>query len=106
MDQKIVTATNRANVERSDAFDHPGREYAKDAIIRGALALKPLGLIKHQGSFALHMYVAEGTTDFMFICQTVGLHDIPEAQVDVGLKELRRQLMGLYGRDEKSRNKI
>lgn len=93
---------NKADIKRDTLNDHPSKE-------RSAFNLKLAGInlapweFEHEGSFAVHFYRKNGETTFAFICQTSGLGAIPEAQTDVGLKELRRALMGFYGREEKRR---
>lgn len=99
----IHRLTNQAKIDRVDAKNHPGRTYAKAMLENTAACLKPGIEYKHQGSFAVHMYKVENQDTYSFVCQMVGLDEIPEGQTDVGLKELRKQLMAQYGRTEKTR---
>lgn len=107
MDNKpnIDRLTNQAEVTRTEAHDHPSRGQARANVRMAANSLTPFGM-EHQGSFVVHLYKSPVREDFSFVFQMIGLDQIPEAEVDVALKELRRNLMELYGRTEKTRSKI
>lgn len=97
---------NKAKIDRQDALDHPGRLMAKGMLQKAALSLQPAPTMEHRASFAVHMFQVGDGTDYAFVVQSVGLDQIPEGMTDVGLKELRRQLMAIYGREEKSLSKL
>ena len=64
--------------------------------------LTPWGF-EYEGSVAIHYYKKPGTHDFVFITHVPGM-SIPEAQADVGLKELRRAMMAQFGREDMRRD--
>lgn len=93
---------NRAQIKRDDITDHPARSFAIVGLTNAGKALKPFQF-EYQASICLHFYKIPGRDDFAFIFQQAGLPGIQEGQADAGLKELRKQLMAYYGREEKER---
>ena len=93
---------NRADIDRQTYEGqqaHPAQARATDAIQSAGKVLAPWGF-KYEGSAVVHYYSKPMTTDFVFGQQLIGMNGIAEGQADVGLKELRRALMGAYGRSD------
>jgi hypothetical protein len=93
---------NRANIKRDEYKDHPLHDKAALNLTLAGTSLTPWGF-EYQGSASVHYYKKSGTHDFVFISHLSKLNNVPEAQSDVGLKELRRAMMAIYGREDKRR---
>lgn len=94
---------NRADIKRDTVEDHPMQQRAKMSLEMAGTNLAPWGF-EYEGTAAVHYYRKPNTHDFVFITHLVKFNGIPEGQADVGLKELRRALMGLFGREDKRRS--
>jgi len=96
---------NKAEIKRDVYEDHPAQGMARMQVKAAGVNICPLGF-EYQGSAVIHFYKQNGTLTFVFGSQLVNIHNIPEAQVDVGLKELRRALMAVFGREDKRRKDL
>lgn len=90
------------SIERKNVSDHPEQQKAAVHLKEAGLALKPFGF-EYQASFAVHLYQISGQTVFSFVLQPHHMGIIPEQEADAALKEARRALMAIYGREEKIR---
>lgn len=93
---------NRADIKRETHSDHPLKESSRQQMEIAGKNLAPWGY-EYEGSATIHYYKKHNTHDFVFITHLSKLELLPEGQADVGLKELRRALMGYYGREDKRR---
>jgi hypothetical protein len=93
---------SKADIKRNTVTDHPAQNLAKSQLQLAGKNLAPT-LFKYEGSAAVHFYRMEGTDTYAFISQLADIYTLPEGQVDVGLKELRRMLMDTFGREDKRR---
>ncbi len=92
----------KADIKRNTVSDHPGQHLAKSQLQLAGKNLAPT-LFTYEGSAAVHFYRMPGTDTYAFISQLADIYTLPEGQVDVGLKELRRMLMDAFGREDKRR---
>lgn len=90
------------SIERQDLKDHPSQDVAAAHLEEAALSLKPFGF-EYQASFAVHLYQIAGQNVFSFVLQPRHMGIIPEQEADAALKEARRALMAIYGREERKR---
>ena len=93
---------NRADIKRQTFTDHPLEAQSRLNMKTAGMNLTPWGF-EYEGSATIHYYKKPGTLEYVFITHLSELHALPEGQADVGLKELRRALMALYGREDKRR---
>jgi hypothetical protein len=96
---------NKADIKRETFLDHPTQDRASMNIKVAGANLAPWGF-EHEGSVAVHFYKKPNTHDYIFITHLVQLDKVPEGQADVGLKELRRAMMGVYGREDRRRTDV
>lgn len=89
---------NKADISRQDWSDHPVKDRAGAQVRSAGNALTPFGM-EYECSAVVHFYRKPGTHQYAFIAQDTGLNAIPEGQADVGLKEMKRHMMGVYGRE-------
>lgn len=90
---------NRADIKRDVLDNHPSSEHSNSSLRIAGKVIAPFGF-EYQASAAVHLFKKPGSMDFVFINQIVGFDRIEEGHADVAHKELRKSLMGLYGRED------
>jgi hypothetical protein len=95
----------KADIQRDTYDEHPLKDASKFQLTVAGTNLAPWGY-DYEGSVAMHYYKQKGTHNYVFISQQLGLGKVPEAQADVGLKELRKAMMKTYGREDNRRGDV
>ena len=103
LDTSKETHMPKADIKRDEIADHPAQNMANLQVKLAGSNLAPLGF-EYQASVAVHFYKQRNSETFAFICQQTDIYKLPEGQVDVGVKELRKALMKSFGREENRRS--